>query len=98
MFSHVGIEKALDVHNSFDLKPSFHCQKVAVKAMQVLGVIKRTFNSFTFKSLNMLYKAYVWLHLEFCAPVLSLYFIKDITFLENVQHQATKKLKLTVRK
>ena len=36
-------EKDLGVWCTSDLKPSLHCQKAAVKASQVLGLIRRSF-------------------------------------------------------
>ena len=39
----VNEEKDLGVWCTSDLKPSLHCHKVAVKATQVLGLIRRSF-------------------------------------------------------
>ena len=53
-------------------KPNFtlHCDKVSAKAMQSLGLIKRTFTHLTKESFLMLYKTYIRPHLEYCVPTI----------------------------
>jgi len=52
-------EKDLGVWCTNDLKPSLYCQRAALKANQVLGLIWR---SFKINSVNMLVILYVWPH------------------------------------
>ena len=49
-------------------KPDFslQCDKASAKAMQSLGLIKRTFTNLTKESFLILYKTYVRPHLEYC--------------------------------
>ena len=85
-------EKDLGVWCTKDLKPSLQCQKAAAKAMQVLGLLKRSFKHFSIDLLTFLYKMCVRPHLEYCIQVWSPYLAKDIDLLEKVQGQATKLL------
>ena len=88
--SHVDNEQDLGVWCTADLKPSLQCQHVVSKAMKVLGLIKRTFKFFSSVSLLILYKMYVYPHLEYCVQVWSPFLAGDINALERVQHRATK--------
>ena len=58
--------------------------------MQSLATVKCTFKFASKKSLNMLYKAYVWPHIEFCVQTWNPYYAKAIDLLEKIQHRATK--------
>ena len=42
-----------------DLKPSLQCQKAAGKAVQILGLLRRSFQLFSVFKLSFLYKMYV---------------------------------------
>ena len=64
--------------------------KLLLKAMQALGLIKRSFKFISKVSLPVLYKLYVRPALEYCTPAWSPYLLKDIDLLEQVQRQATK--------
>ena len=86
----VSEEKDLGVWFSSNLKPSLQCQKNSARAMQALGLIRRSFKYLTKESLTTLYKVYVRPHLEYCVQSWSPYFAKDIDMLERVQHRATK--------
>jgi len=83
-------EKYLGVWCTKDLKPSLQCQKAAAKAMQILGLLRRSFKHFLVDLLTFLYKMYVRPHLEYCIRVWSPYLAKDIDLLEKVQKHATK--------
>ena len=75
------------------MKTSLQVQKAVAKAMQTLSMLKRSFK-FLLKDLFLfLYKTYIRLHLEYCAPSWSPYLAKDIDALERVQHHATKLVK-----
>ena len=52
----VNEEKDLGVWCTSDLKPSLHCQKAAVKASQVLGLIRRSFKINSVELFIFLYK------------------------------------------
>ena len=67
-----------------------HCQKAAVKASQVLGLIRRAFKINSVEMFIFLYKMYVRPHLEYCVQAWSPYLAKDIDSLEKVQRRATK--------
>jgi len=62
------------------------------QSKQVLGLIRRSFKIISSDMLTFLYKMYVRLHLEYCAPIWCLYFTKDIDIIEKVQRRATKLL------
>ena len=85
-------EKDLGIWCTEDLKPSLQCRKAAAKAMQVLGLLRRSFKLFSVDLLTFLYKMYVRPHLEYCIQVWSPYLAKDIDLLEKVQRRATKLL------
>ena len=73
-------------------KPDFslQCDKVSAKAMQSLGLIKRTFTNLTKESFLILYKTYVHPHLEYCVSIWNPYLSKSIDKLEQIQQRATK--------
>ena len=84
----VNEEKDLGVWCTSDLKPSLHCHKVAVKATQVLGLIRRSFKINSVDMFVFLYKMYVRPHLEYCVQTWSPYLVRDIDTLEKVQRHA----------
>ena len=73
-------------------KPDFtlQCEKASAKAMQSLGLIKRTFTNLTKESFQILYKIYIRTHLEYCVSVWNPYLAKNIDKLERIQQRATK--------
>jgi len=71
------------------MKPSLQSRKAAVKAIQVLGLLKRSFKLTSVDLMIFLYKMYVRPHFEHCW---SPYLAKDIDLLEKVQRCATKLL------
>ena len=74
------------------MKSLLQVQKVV--AMQILGMIKRSFK-YLFKGLILfLYRTYIRPHLKYCASTWSPYLAKDIDALEQVQHRATKLVKI----
>ena len=75
------------------MKPSLQVQEAVAKAMQTLGMMKRSFKYLSKDSFLFLYKTYVRPHLEYCAPTLSPYLAEDIDTLERIQHCATKLVK-----
>ena len=83
-------EKDLGVVFTNDCKPSKQCAKAAVRAMNCLRVVKRTFKHFDCDSFKVLYKCYVRPHLEYSVQAWSPYLKKDIKALEKIQHRATK--------
>jgi len=83
-------EKDLGVYIVDNLKPSLQCTKSSNKAMSVMRLIKRNFRSIDIEEFNLLYKAYIRPHLEYCIQVWSPYLKKDIESLERVQRRATK--------
>ena len=90
----VNEEKDLGVWCTSDLKPSLlHCQKAAVKATQVLGLIRRSFRIDSTDMFIFLYKMYVRPYLEYCVQSWSPYLARDIDTLEKVQRRATKHLR-----
>ena len=76
------------IHES--LKPSLQCVEAARKANFVLGQISRAFHYRDRKIFINLYKKYVRVHLEFCAPAWSPWTQKDKDILEKVQQRAVK--------
>ena len=71
--------------NSFT--PTLQCQKAANKAMQVMGMIRRSLKYFTKESFILLYKSLIRTHLEYKIPTWNPYLVKDNDLLE---HCATK--------
>ena len=71
---------------------SSHCHKIANKANQILGILKRNFKYISTSSFMILYKTFVLPYLEYCAPIWNphMHFAKDIDVLEKVQRRATK--------
>ena len=67
--------------------------KAVAKAMQTLGMMKRSFKYLSKDSFLFLYQIYIRLYLEYCAPTCSPYLAKDNDALEQVQHCATKLVK-----
>ena len=61
--------------------------------MQTLGMLKRSFKFLSRHLFLFLYRTYIRLHLEYCAPSWSPYLAKDLDALEWVQHCATKLIK-----
>ena len=55
-----------------------------------MGLIRRTFTCLDEETFLLLYKALVRPHLEYANALWSLYKIKDIIAIENVQRRATK--------
>ncbi|XP_065896425.1 uncharacterized protein [Dysidea avara] len=73
-------------------KPNFalQCDKASAKAMQSLGLIKRTFTHLTKESFLILYKTYVRPHLEYCVSIWNPFLAQNIDKLERIQQRATK--------
>ena len=83
-------EKDLVVLFTQDCKPSKQCAKAAVRAMNCLRVVKRTFRYFDNNSFKVVYKSYVRPHLEYCVQAWCPYLRKDINAMERIQRRATK--------
>jgi len=75
-------EKDLGVYIVDNLKTSLQCTKASSKAMSVMRLIKKNFKRIDTEEFNLLYKAYIWPHLEYCIQVWSPYLKKDIECLE----------------
>ena len=86
----VSLEKDLGVW--ITSKPDFtlQCEKASAKAMQSLGLIKRTFINLTKESFQILYKTYIHPHLEYCVSIWNPYLARNIDKLERIQQRATK--------
>jgi len=72
-----------------EMKWSKQSNPAAAKAMSVLGMIKRTFNTLNKEMFLTLYSTYIRPHLEYCIQVWAPYFKKDIDVLEKVQRRAS---------
>jgi len=83
-------EKDLGVWISKDLKWSKQCDTAAIKAMSVLGMIKRSFSYISIESFKILYNTYVRPYLEYCVQIWNPYLKKDIKCIEKIQWRATK--------
>ena len=64
--------------------PTLQCQKAVNKAMQVMGMIRRSFKYLTKESFLLLYKSLIRPHLEYCIPCWTLYLAKDIDLLKKI--------------
>jgi len=63
---------------------------VLASVMRVLSMTRRAFVNISKELFVFLYRIYVWPHLEYCVPIWSPSFAKDIDALEKVQKRATK--------
>ena len=84
-----GSEVDLGVTVTRDCKPSEQCAKVAKKAMQRLGLLRRTFKHIDKESFKVIYPTYVRPIMETAVQSWSPYYEKDIDCLERVQKYAT---------
>ena len=85
-------EKDLGINIDNKLKFNLHIQKTIAKANQTLGMIRRTFQYLSAKTLITLYKSRVRPIIEYGNTVWQPYLKKDITAVENIQRRATKML------
>jgi len=69
-------ERDLGILITDEMKWSKQCNSAALKAMSVLGMIKRTFNTLNKEMSLTLYSTYIRPHLE-CIQVSAPYFKKD---------------------
>jgi len=76
-------ERDLGILITDEMKWSKQSNPAAAKAMSVLGMIKRTFNTLNKEMFLTLYSTYIRPHLEYCIQVWAPYFKKDIDVLEN---------------
>jgi len=83
-------EKDLGIHVVNNLKPTFHCQKAANKAMSALKLLRNAFVKFNKKNFKLLYTTYVRPHLDYCWQAVGPFMVQDFTALEKVQRRATK--------
>jgi len=75
---------------SKDLKWDKQCSQAVKKANRMLGVIKRNFTDRSKETIMPLYKSVVRPHLEYCVPIWSPHYQKDIELVEGVQRRATE--------
>ena len=88
-------ERDLGILITDEMKWSKPCNSAAAKAMSVLGMIKKTFNTLNTLNKEMfltLNSTYIRPYLEYCIQVWATYFKKDIDvgLLVKVQRCATK--------
>ena len=83
-------EVDLGVTITSDSKPSEQCSKVAKKAMQRLGILKRTFKHIDIATFRVIYPTYVRPLMEYAVQAWNPYYAKDIECLEKVQKYATQ--------
>jgi hypothetical protein len=84
------IEKDLGVEIDSKLSFDEHITNKAKKANMMAGWIRRSFQYMTKDIFNLLYKALVRHHLEYCASVWNPYLQRHIDKIEEVQIRATK--------
>ena len=72
------------------MKWADHIQIITNKAYSVIGLLKRTFRTWTSESFIKLYTAYMRPQVEYCLAVWNPHLKKYINRLERVQHRATK--------
>ena len=83
-------EKDLGVHVDDDLKFHMHTAAATKKANQILGAIKKSYQTRDATTMTMLYKAMVRPHLEYGNAIWGPFYQGDIKMVEAVQHRATK--------
>ena len=86
----VSSEKDLGVWITSKFNFTMYCDKASAKAMQSLGLIKRTFTHLTKESFLILYKSYIRPQLEYCVSIWNPYLARNIDKLERIQQRATK--------
>ncbi|XP_071954277.1 uncharacterized protein [Antedon mediterranea] len=89
----VNEEKDLGVIFTSDCKPSRQCAAAAARATNSMRTVKRTFKNIDKESFQVMYKAYIRPHMEYCIQSWSPYYNKDKEILEKVQRRATKMVK-----
>ena len=83
-------EKDLGVIIENTLKFHDHTAKAVKKGNQVLGVLKKTYNTRDNMTICTLYKAMVRHHLEYGNAIWAPFYQKDILKVESIQRRATK--------
>ena len=83
-------DKDLGYYVDNELKFHVHTAAATKKANQIVGVIKRSYESLDAKTICMLYKAMVRPHLEYGNAIWGPYYQADIKTVEAVQHRVTK--------
>jgi ribonucleases P/MRP protein subunit RPP40 len=83
-------ERDLGIVTTSNMKVSTQCSKAAIKAMQILRLIKRHFSHIDREDFQILYKSFIRPHLEYCVQAESPFLVKDVRCLEQVQRRATK--------
>jgi len=81
-------ERDLGIIVSSNLKSSQQCIKAAATARRVIAMVRRNFKRLDVNDFNLIYKAYIRPHLEYCIQAWSPYLAKDIDVLERVQKAA----------
>ena len=82
-------EKDLGVHVDDDLKFHVHTASATKKANQILGAIKKSYQTRDATTMKMLYIAMVRPHLEYGNAIWGPFYQGDIKMVEAVQHRAT---------
>jgi hypothetical protein len=82
----------LGVKMSYDGKFTQHIKTIVTSAHLRLSQIYKIFRSNNPKLLLKAYKAYVRPILEYCSPVWSPFYLKDIALIERVQKRFTRKI------
>ena len=85
-------ERDLGVMVSGDLVFQVHIERTVAKALQILGLVKRTLVYFDINTVRMLYCALVRPHLEYANVVWHPRYKKHVSMLEKVQRKATRLL------
>ena len=83
-------EKDLDINVSDDLKVGTQCNQAFSKANRMLDILKQNIVNKTPLIMVNLYNTLIWLHVEYCVPAWSPYYVKDKNTLERIQHRFTK--------
>jgi len=86
----VSEEKGLGVIITGDIKWEKQCSEAVKKENRMLGMIKHNFVHRSKETIISLYKSLVRPNLEYCCPIWSPYYKKDIKLIEGVQRRATK--------
>ena len=82
------LDLGINLHSS--LKPGLHCTKIVSKASARSRLIAKTFLSRDPFIMSRAFKVYVRPLLEYCSPVWSPHYKKDIDLVENVQRTFTR--------
>jgi len=84
-------ERDLGIILSNNHKPTMQCNKAAIKASSIYGMMKKSIHSSQLPIWKIIYTTYIHPHLEYAIQSWNPYLKEDIAILESVQKRVTNK-------